>query len=90
MATHNNGRLVALPSLSNGLNTLPKATSMSNLPVHNNMFVTSQHMQQSQAKLQQALHNNHSQKMSLPYGVPPSPSHPDAATLMMRKSHKTK
>ncbi|KAJ3740166.1 hypothetical protein DFH05DRAFT_1529464 [Lentinula detonsa] len=81
--------IVAYPSLSSSLNMLPNATSMSNIPLHANMYTNYAQESQSQAKLQKAL-DKKSQTPSLtaplsPYSSSHSSSSSDAATLMMRK-----
>ncbi|KAJ3725049.1 hypothetical protein DFJ43DRAFT_1157610 [Lentinula guzmanii] len=81
--------IVAYPSLSSSLNMLPNATSMSNIPLHANMYTNYAQESQSQAKLQKAL-DKKSQTQSLtaplsPYSSSHSSSSSDAATLMMRK-----
>ncbi|KAJ7457183.1 hypothetical protein B0H11DRAFT_2063146 [Mycena galericulata] len=52
MSTSNKKGLVAFPSVSSSLNSLPRATSMSNVSLHPNMY--KQRAQESEAKLQHA------------------------------------
>ncbi|KAJ4473990.1 hypothetical protein C8J55DRAFT_518636 [Lentinula edodes] len=84
--------IVAYPSLSSSLNTLPNATSMSNIPLHANMYTSYAQESQSQAKLQKALDKKSQMQHSTAPLSPYSSSHTspscDAATLMMRKPQK--
>ncbi|KAJ3797512.1 hypothetical protein GGU11DRAFT_65604 [Lentinula aff. detonsa] len=81
--------IVAYPSLSSSLNMLPNATSMSNIPLHANMYTNYAQESQSQAKLQKALDRKSQTQSSTaplsPYSSSHSSSSSDAATLMMRK-----
>ncbi|KIK64000.1 hypothetical protein GYMLUDRAFT_241223 [Collybiopsis luxurians FD-317 M1] len=83
MASHN--KITSYPSLSNSLNTLPNATSMSGIPLHNNLY--SNYAQESQAKLQRALSSKSGPSSPYPpsasYMMPP-PSGGDPHSIMMR------
>ncbi|KAF5364947.1 hypothetical protein D9758_008135 [Tetrapyrgos nigripes] len=89
MATRDNkGNIVSLPSLSYSLNTLPNATSMSNVSLHPSMFAPI--AKDSEAKLQKAFLTKTGSSLQAPnmqpasYAMPPSHPQYDAA-LMMRK-----
>ncbi|RDB29823.1 hypothetical protein Hypma_013894 [Hypsizygus marmoreus] len=60
--------LVAFPSVSSSLHSLPHATSIHNVSLHPNMYA--QHAAESEAKLQKALSKTAS---SLSQNPPPSP-----------------
>ncbi|KAG1741670.1 hypothetical protein EDB19DRAFT_2038722 [Suillus lakei] len=85
-------KLVALPSLSCGLSSLPQAKSMDSVSLHPNMYA--QRAAQSEAKLKNVLSKtaaSHSQTpppipayMNPPHHNPNSPS--SSPPLMMRKS----
>ncbi|KAJ3845385.1 hypothetical protein F5878DRAFT_206080 [Lentinula raphanica] len=81
--------IVAYPSLSSSLNMLPNATSMSNIPLHANMYTNYAQESQSQAKLQKALDKKSQTQSSntplSPYALSHSSPSSDNATLMMRK-----
>ncbi|KAF5391112.1 hypothetical protein D9757_003065 [Collybiopsis confluens] len=82
MTSHN--KITSYPSLSNSLNTLPNATSMSNIPLHSNLY--SNYGQESQAKLQRALNSKSGAAPPYPtasYMMPP-PSGGDPHSIMMR------
>ncbi|KAJ7035217.1 hypothetical protein C8F04DRAFT_1099444 [Mycena alexandri] len=83
-ASNKNG-LVAYPSVSSSLHSLPRATSMSNVSLHPNMYA--QRAKESQAKLQHAFTKPVSYPNS-PYPNSPLPCAPPkppvAAPLMMR------
>ncbi|KAJ7723652.1 hypothetical protein B0H16DRAFT_1598091 [Mycena metata] len=78
--------LVAFPSVSSSLHSLPRATSMSNVSLHPNMYA--QRAKESQAKLQHAF----TKPLSYPNSpVPCAPQKPPvAAPLMMRAPQKSK
>ncbi|KAJ7250716.1 hypothetical protein C8J57DRAFT_1354622, partial [Mycena rebaudengoi] len=82
-ASNKNG-LVAFPSVSSSLHSLPRATSMSNVSLHPNMYA--QRAKESEAKLQHAF--------TKPVTHPSSPlscnKSPQAAPLMMRTPQKSK
>ncbi|KAG7441413.1 uncharacterized protein BT62DRAFT_937182 [Guyanagaster necrorhizus] len=85
--------LLAFPSLSSSLHTLPQATSMKSVSLHPNMY----NQPASEAKLQKALssktaaaHPSQNPAMT-PYMRPTTPSsHCDSSPLMMRKPQKSK
>ncbi|KAJ6494035.1 hypothetical protein C8R47DRAFT_1118134 [Mycena vitilis] len=85
MSTHNKKGLVAYPSVSSSLHSLPHATSMSNVSLHPNMYA--QRAKESEAKLQHAFTkptlnpNSH---------MPCAPSQQAQAPLMMRAPQKSK
>ncbi|KAJ7220413.1 hypothetical protein C8J57DRAFT_1393557 [Mycena rebaudengoi] len=76
--------LVAFPSVSSSLHSLPRATSMSNVSLHPNMYA--QRAKESEAKLQHAF--------TKPVAYPNSPlscnKSPYATPLMMRPPQKSK
>ncbi|KIY72552.1 hypothetical protein CYLTODRAFT_417753 [Cylindrobasidium torrendii FP15055 ss-10] len=79
--------LLAFPSLSSSLHTLPQATNLQNVALHQNMYGKLA----SEAKLQKALNAN---SKSQPQAYPTRPSTPsqccDSSHLMMRKPQKSK
>ncbi|KAK7052506.1 hypothetical protein R3P38DRAFT_2502991 [Favolaschia claudopus] len=78
-ASTKNG-LVAYPSVSQSLHSLPRATSMSNVAIHPNMYA--QRAKESEAKLQ---HSFTKPTLNPNSPLPYSPSQPAAAApLMMR------
>ncbi|KAI0266345.1 hypothetical protein BC834DRAFT_969390 [Gloeopeniophorella convolvens] len=85
--------LVALPSLSNSLSTLPQAKSLAHVSVYTSSM-SGQHAAESEAKLKKALSNNAGAPSSLAYATSPgsqTASHSQASQpLMMRKSVRTK
>ncbi|KAJ7143742.1 hypothetical protein C8R44DRAFT_864777 [Mycena epipterygia] len=70
--------LVAFPSVSSSLHSLPRATSMSNVSLHPNMYA--QRAKESEAKLQHAFTKPLNPNSPQSY-APPKPA---AAPLMMR------
>ncbi|TFK34656.1 hypothetical protein BDQ12DRAFT_738067 [Crucibulum laeve] len=80
--------LVAFPSVSSSLHSLPHATSMQNVSLHPNMYA--QHNVQSEAKLQRALSSNASSpyQNSQPMYYAPPPSSQDSALLMRKPKTK--
>ncbi|KAI0067023.1 hypothetical protein BV25DRAFT_1912360 [Artomyces pyxidatus] len=87
--------LVALPSLSSSLSSLPQAKSLANVSLYTSSMA-GQHAAQSEAKLKKALSNNATSVNSptlsygqLPNSQPTSPSHAQQP-LMMRKPNRTK
>ncbi|KAJ8082455.1 hypothetical protein PM082_008310 [Marasmius tenuissimus] len=83
--------IVAFPTLSCSLNSLPNATNLQGLPLHPSMYA--QRAAESEAKLQKAFQSKSGvspQNMqSALYSMPPSSSTCDH-TLMMRKPQKSK
>ncbi|KAF9017078.1 hypothetical protein BDZ89DRAFT_1075036 [Hymenopellis radicata] len=80
--------LLAFPSLSSSLHTLPQATNLNNVALHPNMYGKLA----SEAKLQKALSKT-AQNPPPPPGYPSrtaTPSHCDSSHLMMRKPQKSK
>ncbi|KAN0082799.1 hypothetical protein V8E55_008594 [Tylopilus felleus] len=94
MASLRHDKLVALPSFSCALSSLPQATSLDSVSLHPSMYT--QHAAESEAKLRKVLSKTastpHSAAPSHPYAQ--SPSHADSPNssppLMMRKSQKPK
>ncbi|KAJ7708374.1 hypothetical protein B0H17DRAFT_1032335 [Mycena rosella] len=85
MSASNKKGLVAFPSVSSSLNSLPRATSMSNVSLHPNMYA--QRAKESEAKLQHAFTKPTLNPNSpMPY----SQTKPAAAPLMMRTPQKSK
>ncbi|KAF8650718.1 hypothetical protein AX16_005091 [Volvariella volvacea WC 439] len=87
--------LVAFPSVSQALHTLPRCTSMQNVALHPHMYA--QRQSESEAKLQKALSKTASTQSKqsapvTPYNLPPSQGNAgsDDAALMMRKPQKGK
>ncbi|KAJ7123927.1 hypothetical protein C8R46DRAFT_1213149 [Mycena filopes] len=78
--------LVAFPSVSSSLHSLPRATSMSNVSLHPNMYA--HRAKESQAKLQHAFTKPVSYPNSPLSCAPTKP--PAAAPLMMRAPQKSK
>ncbi|KAF9044353.1 hypothetical protein BJ165DRAFT_1480677 [Panaeolus papilionaceus] len=84
--------LVAFPSVSSALNSLPQATSIHNVSLHPNMYA--QRAAESEAKLQKALSKTPSsftpQTQPLVYGKMPSSTTPQdsSSPLMMRTKSK--
>ncbi|PPQ99418.1 hypothetical protein CVT24_005405 [Panaeolus cyanescens] len=82
--------LVAFPSVSSALNSLPQATSIHNVSLHPNMYA--QRAAESEAKLQKALSKTPSsftpQTQPLVYGKVPSSTPQDSSPLMMRTKSK--
>ncbi|KAF9465434.1 hypothetical protein BDZ94DRAFT_1307048 [Collybia nuda] len=78
--------LIALPSLSSSLHSLPHATSMQNVALHPNMYA--QRAAESEAKLQKALSKNASSYPQNPSTMPsymmPPPAQSQGSPLMMR------
>ncbi|KAN0125867.1 hypothetical protein V8E52_001074 [Russula decolorans] len=60
--------LVALPSLSNSLSTLPQAKNLSHVAVYNSSM-SGQHAAESEAKLKKALSNNAGTVQTLAYAT---------------------
>jgi len=77
--------LIAFPSVSSSLNSLPQATSIHSVALHPNMYA--QRAAESEAKLQSALSKNTpSQPMQALYMSPPQTPSQDG--LMMRSKSK--
>ncbi|KAI0300546.1 hypothetical protein B0F90DRAFT_1629828 [Multifurca ochricompacta] len=80
--------LVALPSLSNSLSSLPQAKSLAHVSVYTSSM-SGQHAAESEAKLKKALSNNVGTAQGRAYSTssaPPTSSHNQASQpLMMRK-----
>lgn len=85
--------LVAYPSLSNSLSSLPQAKSLAHVSVYTSSM-SGQHAAESEAKLKKALSsNNTGSAQSLAYATSPTPppTHTQASQLlMMRKPVRTK
>ncbi|KIJ64006.1 hypothetical protein HYDPIDRAFT_28899 [Hydnomerulius pinastri MD-312] len=89
-------KLVALPSLSCALSSLPQATSMASVSLHPSMYA--QRAAESEAKLKKVLSKTaasspQNNSAIPPYMNPPSynPNSPGSSPpLMMRKSQKPK
>ncbi|KAJ7595689.1 hypothetical protein C8J56DRAFT_922935 [Mycena floridula] len=82
--------LVAFPSLSGGLSTLPQATSMNNVALHANMYARAK---ESEAKLHAAIQRTAQNPPLTQSYMSPSPqlAKSDASSsLMMRKPQKSK
>ncbi|KAJ7244400.1 hypothetical protein B0H12DRAFT_1129390 [Mycena haematopus] len=77
--------LVAFPSVSQSLHSLPRATSMSNVALHPNMYA--QRAKESEAKLQHAFTKPTLNPNS---PLPCQPTQHTAAPLMMRAPQKSK
>ncbi|KAJ7620986.1 hypothetical protein FB45DRAFT_1006437 [Roridomyces roridus] len=78
MSAQDKKGLVAFPSVSSSLHSLPRATSMSNVSLHPNMYAA--RAKESQAKLQHAF----TKPIMSPNSPTPCPSSTAAAPLMMR------
>ncbi|KAI0821509.1 hypothetical protein BC629DRAFT_1587765 [Irpex lacteus] len=79
--------LVALPSLSCALSSLPQARSLDGIAIHPTSMSAQRHAE-SEAKLRKALSKSASSSHSLPAFVPntpPSPYSTDSPALTMRK-----
>ncbi|KAF9220381.1 hypothetical protein BS17DRAFT_787702 [Gyrodon lividus] len=89
-------KLVALPSLSCALSSLPQATSLDGVSLHPSMYA--QHAAESEAKLKKVLSKTaasmpHNSSAIPPYMNPPPHnlnSSNSSSPLMMRKSQKPK
>ncbi|KAF8504499.1 hypothetical protein F5888DRAFT_1799198 [Russula emetica] len=84
--------LVALPSLSNSLSSLPQAKSLAHVAVYNSSM-SGQHAAESEAKLKKALSNNAGAAQTLAYATSPTTVNPHNQTsqaIMMRKPVRTK
>ncbi|KAI0292001.1 hypothetical protein BC826DRAFT_1105719 [Russula brevipes] len=83
--------LVALPSLSSSLSTLPQAKNMAHVAVYTSSM-SGQHAADSEAKLKKALSNNVGAAQTLAYATSPSaPSHNQSTQpLMMKRPARTK
>ncbi|KAH9006465.1 hypothetical protein EDB86DRAFT_3070467 [Lactarius hatsudake] len=82
--------LLALPSLSNSLSSLPQAKSLAHVSVYTSSM-SGQHAADSEAKLKKALSNNAGSAQSLAYApTPPSNYNQASQPLMMRKPVRTK
>ncbi|KAI0087186.1 hypothetical protein BDY19DRAFT_995260 [Irpex rosettiformis] len=84
--------LVALPSLSSSLSSLPQARSLDGIAIHPTSMSAQRHAE-SEAKLRKALSKSATSSHSLPVFVPntpPSPYSPDSPALTMRKPLKHK
>jgi len=85
--------LVALPSLSNSLSTLPQAKNLSHVAVYNSSM-SGQHAAESEAKLKKALSNNAGTVQTLAYATSPTTANPThnqtSQAIMMRKPVRTK
>ncbi|KAI0343855.1 hypothetical protein BDW22DRAFT_1428380 [Trametopsis cervina] len=82
--------LVALPSLSCSLSSLPQATSLDGVSMHPTSMSAQRHAE-SEAKLRKVLSKTASASHPLPLympSTPPSPYSPDSAALTMRKPLK--
>ncbi|KAF8233847.1 hypothetical protein L208DRAFT_1395041 [Tricholoma matsutake] len=81
--------LVAFPSVSSSLHSLPHATSMNNVSLHSNMYA--RRAAESEAKLQKALSKTASQNSSETpaYIIPPLPPSQCSSPLMMRPKTKS-
>ncbi|KAJ8581174.1 hypothetical protein M405DRAFT_832981 [Rhizopogon salebrosus TDB-379] len=85
-------KLVALPSLSSGLSSLPQAKSMASVSLHPNMYA--QRAAESEAKLKNVLSKTAASHPHNPPPIPaymnPPPHNPNSPgsspPLMMRKS----
>ncbi|KAF8839780.1 hypothetical protein BDN67DRAFT_969528 [Paxillus ammoniavirescens] len=89
-------KLVALPSFSCSLSSLPQATSLDGVSLHPSMYA--QHAAESEAKLKKVLSKT---AASMPHSSSPNPSYMNppphnpyssnsSSPLMMRKSQKPK
>ncbi|KAJ6629363.1 hypothetical protein B0H10DRAFT_1986857 [Mycena sp. CBHHK59/15] len=79
--------LVAFPSVSSSLHSLPRATSMSNVSLHPNMYA--QRAKESEAKV--PLQHAFTKPILNPNSpLPCNKSKPAAAPLMMRTPQKSK
>ncbi|KDR70195.1 hypothetical protein GALMADRAFT_255057 [Galerina marginata CBS 339.88] len=82
--------LIAFPSVSSSLHSLPQATSIQNVSLHPNMYA--QRAAESEAKLQKALSKTPSsftpqpQQMVYRTGPSSSPSDPSSGLMMRTKS----
>ncbi|KAH9975434.1 hypothetical protein BGW80DRAFT_98227 [Lactifluus volemus] len=85
--------LVALPSLSNSLSSLPQAKSLAHVSVYTSSM-SGQHAADSEAKLKKALSNNAGSAQTLAYANSPtsaaSHNQQTSQPLMMRKPVRTK
>ncbi|KAI9465827.1 hypothetical protein BJY52DRAFT_1183388 [Lactarius psammicola] len=84
--------LIALPSLSNSLSSLPQAKSLAHVSVYTSSM-SGQHAADSEAKLKKALSNNAGSAQSLAYATSPTPPanyNQASQPLMMRKPVRTK
>ncbi|PFH51579.1 hypothetical protein AMATHDRAFT_2861 [Amanita thiersii Skay4041] len=93
-ATQSNANIVAFPSVSSSLHTLPAATSMKNVNLHHNMYAA--RAAESEAKLKKALSkaastngSSNSQPIPMPVFTPPSDTSTSSSPpLMMKKKPK--
>ncbi|TFK98271.1 hypothetical protein BDV98DRAFT_607057 [Pterulicium gracile] len=87
---HPRPQIVALPSLSSSLSSLPQARSLSHVALHPNTF--SHNVVHSEAKLKAALAKNASRSYppSVPMYMmsPPRSPSPDSSPIMMRSKSK--
>ncbi|EIM83850.1 uncharacterized protein STEHIDRAFT_123429 [Stereum hirsutum FP-91666 SS1] len=84
--------LVALPSVSASLSSLPQVKSMANVSIHTPSHLSA-HAAESEAKLKKALSKNSANlpsSQSIHYGAIPSTPSNSSQPLMMRKPVRTK